>query len=253
MSWLENLIVQSASAISAAGNSVRGFGMEIDERLQENPLTDWELKYWSRGLQRGLIVLNGHWFRMGSGKFSSYSFFVRNEHGLHVGLRRESIAQAAAYVSLITQYGYSRRRVRFETGYMDVAVRNEWGQTVLYAESKASCRTLERLIDHLTSDYREGLPGLAEGENPSDAWQKAGHILRHRPDYFWAVSPQFRRAFKINYLSHGFLLYPLPDIPVAQLDGLFKTKVLKSAARRDGAGLSDGSLVSLMNLAASLS
>jgi hypothetical protein len=251
VSWLETLILQSASAIRAAGHTVRDFDSVIQERVSDEPLSEWELKYWSRGLQRGLIVLNGHWFRMGSGKFSSYSFFVRNEAGLHVGLRRESIAQAASYVSLITHYGFPRRRVRFESEFLDVAVTDEWGRTILYAESKASGRTLERLIERLSHDFQQGLPPVPEGEKPSDPWQKASHILRKRPEYFWAVSPRLRCAYKVHYTPRGFTLQPMPDIPSSNMEGLFKTRAAVPTARLSES-LSDGSTVSIFNLAATL-
>jgi len=211
--WLEALVRRTAGEIAAAGNTIRHFERVIAEKLAEAPFTDWELSRWTRGLGRGLIVMNPPLFRMGAGKFSSYHFFVRNEAGLLVGLRRESFTQAAAYVSLVTDYGHARRRVRFETEFLDVAVRDEAGRLALYAESKAADRTLLKLVEKLTADFADGLPPMANDKLPPDPWQKAGHILRARPRHFWAVSPGLRLAYTVDYRDHGFRLRPLKDIP----------------------------------------
>ncbi len=186
-------------------------------------MTDWELLFWTRGIKRGLIQLNGHWFRLGSGRQSSFSLFVRNETGLMVGLRRESITQAAVYVALVTHYGYHRRLVRFELDSLDVALQEMDGRVRLYAETKASDRTLERLVSELSSGFAEGLPflELVEGQKPPDAFQKAAHILRHRPTLFWAVSPNQRLAFTVHYHSVGFRLEAVPDIPFHEHSDLF--------------------------------
>jgi hypothetical protein len=221
MHWLHKQIIDSARDIARAGGTIRGFDSVVAERLAQAPLTDWELDRWTRGLGRRLIVLNSHWFRLGSGRQSSFSFFVRNEHGLMVGLRREAFTQAAVYVALVTDYGHSRRRVRFETGYLDVALLDDFGNVALYAETKAADRTLRKLIQSLARDFQDGLPPWPEEEAPPDPWQKAQHILRWKPRYFWAVSPQVRVAFQVSYTPCGFALEPVADIPAAPAAGLW--------------------------------
>lgn len=215
MSWLRDQIRQAAGAVEDAGGTIRFFRRAIDERLAELPLTEWETLFWTRGLKRGLIQLNSHWFRLGSGRQTSVSFFVRNEAGLLVGLRRESVTQAAVYVALVTHYGYPRARVRFEIDFLDVALRDESGDVSLYAETKASDRVLERLVNELSASFAEGLPRLElpEGKPPPDAHQKAAHILRTRPLFFWAVSPGRRLAYSVHFLGDGFRLSPRSDIP----------------------------------------
>jgi hypothetical protein len=227
MNWLSDQVVQAAHAVESAGGTVRGFRHGVAQRFEDSPVTEWELLFWTRGIKRALIQLNSHWFRLGSGRQASFSLFVRNEAGLIVGLRRESITQAAVYAALVTHYGYQRRQVRFELDYLDVALQEVNGRVSLYAETKASDRTLERLVADLSTEYADGLPflELAEGQKPPDAFQKAAHILRNRPHYFWAVSPNHRLAFEVNYLNVGFRLDPVSDIPFHENADLFSALI----------------------------
>ncbi|MBK6879778.1 MAG: hypothetical protein IPN65_08775 [Elusimicrobia bacterium] len=221
--WITDQILRAAGELERAGGTVRAFQRTVAERLSDQPLTAWELAFWTRGVRRGLIALNSHWFRLGSGRRSSFGFFVRNEAGLTVGLRRESLTQAAVYAALITHYGYPRARTRFESEFLDVALRDERGAVSLYAETKASDRVLEKLAVDLSTGYHDGLPPLvlAEGQKPPDAHQKAAHILRTRPDHFWAVSPNRRLAFAVRYVGRGFGLSPVEDIPMSARMDLF--------------------------------
>lgn len=223
--WIAEQICRAARDVEGAGGTVRGFETLVTERLKEQPLTGWEILFWTRGLRRGLIQLNSHWFRLGSGRQSSFSFFVRNEAGLIVGLRRESFTQAAVYSALVTHYGHPRSRVAFEMDFLDVALTDKEGSVSLYAETKASDRVLERLIDDLSGGFRDGLPflDLPEGKKPPDSYQKASHILRRRPSFFWAVSPGLRSAFSVHYADGGFRLVPVPDIPFHSERDLFSS------------------------------
>jgi hypothetical protein len=223
MNWLSDQVTQAAQSVELAGGTVRGFRQEVAERFAQSPITEWETLFWTRGIKRGLIHLNSHWFRLGSGRQASFSLFVRNETGLIVGLRREAITQAAVYTALVTHYGYQRRHVRFELDYLDVALQDAEGRVTLYAETKASDRVLERLVADLSTDFKEGLPflELPEGKKPPDAFQKAAHILRNRPQHFWAVSPHHRLSFDVHYLGIGFRLTPVSDIPFHRDADLF--------------------------------
>jgi hypothetical protein len=106
-----------------------------------------------------------------------------------------------------------------------MALQDESGDVSLYAETKASDRVLERLVNELSASYVEGLPRLElpEGKLPPDAHQKAGHILRTRPLFFWAVSPGRRLAYSIHYLGNGFRLSPRSDIPFHRDVDLFSS------------------------------
>ena len=223
MNWLSEQVMQAAQSVEWAGGTVRSFRQGVAERFAESPITEWETLFWTRGIKRGLIHLNSHWFRLGSGRQASVSLFVRNETGLIVGLRREAITQAAVYTALVTHYGYHRRHVRFELDYLDVALQDSAGKVTLYAETKASDRVLERLVADLSIGFKEGLPflELPEGKKPPDAFQKAAHILRNRPQHFWAVSPNHRLAFDVHYAGVGFRLVPVSDIPFHRDADLF--------------------------------
>jgi hypothetical protein len=214
-SWLHSIIVKSAIQLETAGGTRFCFATSIQEALEKNPIQDWEAALWARGLKSRLIRMEGYFFRAGTGKSSCLSFFVRNEQGLQVGLRRESITQAATYVTLITDYGFARGSTRFETGWMDVAVFDEKGDAYIYAENKANEKTLQKLCGRLASEFQNGVPFFREEEmqKVDDAVMKAHHIWRHRPKYFWGVSPQSKRSFAIRYSRTGFGLELAGSIP----------------------------------------
>lgn len=215
--WIVDQLLRAAGELESAGGTVRGFRRTVAERFAENPVSAWESAFWNRGVRCGLVQLNSHWFRLGSGRRTAVGFFARNEAGLTVGLRREALTQAAAYAALVTHYGYPRSQARFESDFLDVALRDERGAVTLYAETKASDRVLDKLAGELASGFRDGPPPLvlAEGQKPPDAHQKAGHILRTRPAHFWAVSPGRRLAFAVRYTGPGFEMTPRDDIPSA--------------------------------------
>ncbi len=212
--WLEALIIKAARQIAAGGKAVFQFENLIQKCLLEKPIQDWEADRWARGVRRRLIRMEGHFFRIGTGKRSCLSLFVRNEQGLHVGLRRESITQAATFVTLITDYGYSRESTRYETGWMDVAVFGENKKPTIYAENKAAERTLLKLCTRLESEFETGIPFPdPDVVTHDDALMKAQHIWLHRPVYFWGVCPTLRRSFQVSYNRQGFRLAPAADIP----------------------------------------
>ena len=214
-SWLDQLILKSAAELERGDKTIFQFAEAVRKTLDDKPIQAWELDRWSRGLKRGLIRLHKNFFRVGSGQRSSLSFFIRNEQDRLVGLRRESITQAATFVSLITDYGYPRESTRFETGWMDVAVFRPDGQALIYAENKANARTLEKLCDRLRTEFGQGVPFQEGDERPKDdALNKAQHIWRHRPAYFWAVSPTTRHAYRVQY-HRGFELSAVDHVPSA--------------------------------------
>jgi hypothetical protein len=162
--------------------------------------------------------MEAFFFRAGTQKRSALSLFVRNDRGLNVGLRREAITQMATYVSLITDLGYARGLTRFESRFMDVLVLDRAQRPWIYAENKASGRTLEKLCDRLEGEFAEHVP-IIDDDAPlsgvDDAVMKANHIWRQRPAYFWGVSPGVRRAYDVRYGDRGFRLAPAPGIPHA--------------------------------------
>jgi hypothetical protein len=212
--WLTSLIMKSAFELERSQKALFRFGAKIEDLLKANPVRDWEADLWGRGLKNRLIRLEGHFFRVGTGKKGCLSFFVRNPDGLQVGLRRESITQAATYVSLITDFGYPRAHTRFETGWMDVAVYDDDGRALLYAENKANQKVLEKLCGRLSRDFEAGIPFPDETEKkPEDAIMKAQHIWRHRPKYFVGICPTSRAPFAVDFGRDGFSLRPIDAVP----------------------------------------
>jgi hypothetical protein len=234
VSWLHNLIQKSSWELEASRKTIFQFGQSVTQVLSNNPIQTWEADAWARGLRLGLIRLEGYFFRVGSGKRSSLSFFIRNDRDLYVGLRRESVTQAATYVSLITDYGYPRTQVRFESRWMDVAVYGEDGKALIYAENKANQKTLEKLCSRLSTEFINGIPVKSEASRVErkaesrstlyalrptfvdDAVMKAHHIWKNKPRYFWGVCPKERKAYRVRYAASGFSLQPIETMVPAE-------------------------------------
>jgi hypothetical protein len=218
--WMERNLLQSAEELALAGRASLRFTQGVSETLRKAPIESWEADRWLRGLKLRLIRMEAFFFRAGAQKKSSLSLFVRNEHGLNVGLRREAITQMATYVSLITDFGYHRARTRFESRFMDVLVLDDARRAWIYAENKAAARALEKLCQRLSGDFCDHVPIISEDDNlrgVDDAVMKANHIWKHRPVYFWGVSPSVRRAYEVNYLERGFRLSEVNGVPHADL------------------------------------
>jgi hypothetical protein len=214
VSWLEHIIRKSAGEMELARKTVFQFGASIHQALCKCPVQEWEEDAWARGLKTGLIRMEGYFFRVGAGKRSPLSFFVRTDQDLYVGLRRESITQAATYVSLVTDYGYSRGQTRFETRWMDVAVYGPEGNAWIYAENKANKKTLEKLCARLSRDFCDRIPAVdLEKKSVDDALMKAHHIWKNRPAYFWAVCPTEQKTYTVRYRSAGFSLEASDALP----------------------------------------
>ena len=227
MMWLRNLIQKHSWELEASRKTIFQFGQSVNQALIKNPVQPWEADAWARGLKIGLIRLEGYFFRVGSGKRSPLSFFIRNDQDLYVGLRRESVTQAATYVSLVTDFGYSRAQTRFESQWMDVAVYDARGKALIYAENKASQRILEKLCYRLSSEFHDIADQVSQVEDrrcaisdvrsaiPDDAVMKAQHLWRHRPPHFWAVCPTYRQCYRVLYDRSGFALQEAGQVPSA--------------------------------------
>lgn len=215
--WFEKTILGYAREMEGNGHAIYQFESKIENHLKKLAIQEWEADRWLRGIKKNLIRENAYFYRVGSGKLGSFSLFIRNTAGLNVGFRRESITQMATYVSLITDYGYPREMVRFESRWMDVAVNDKQGDPIIYAENKASEKVLRKLCTRLESEFETHVPYVSrdeeEAEKVDDAVMKANHIIRYRPTYFWGVSPTYRQAYAVKYFDQSFTLKPIENIP----------------------------------------
>lgn len=215
--WLEKTILGYAREMAGDGHAIYQFESKIEEHLRKASIQEWEADRWLRGIKRSLIKENAYFYRVGPGKSGAFSLFIRNTAGLNVGFRRESITQMATFVSLITDYGYPRSQVRFESRWMDVVVYGDDGEPLVYAENKASEKVLRKLCARLESDFATHVPYVSREEEATqkidDAIMKANHIVRNRPTYFWSVSPTYRQAYTVNYFDNAFTLSPIENIP----------------------------------------
>jgi hypothetical protein len=216
--WMERNLLQSAEELARAGRSSLRFLQGVSESLRKYPIETWEADRWLRGMKLRLVRMEAFFFRAGTQKRAAVSLFVRNDHGLNVGLRREAITQMATFVSLVTDFGYRRSQTRFESRFMDVLVLDAGDRAWIYAENKASGKTLEKLCARLSAEFADYVPVLSGEEEirgVDDAVMKANHIWKHRPVYFWGVSPSVRRAFRVLYEDRGFRLQEIERIPHA--------------------------------------
>jgi hypothetical protein len=219
--WLKTRILIAAQELEQTQSAVYQFEKKVADIFQKKPLQAWEADLWFRGVKLGLIKAEDYFFRAGAGKKGAMSLFVRNDQGRNVGLRREAITQVATYVSLVTDYGYKRPRIRFESQWMDVVVYGEDKSVFIYAENKAAENILTKLCGRLEADFEGGVPVVdltpVEGKRLShdDALMKANHIWRNRPYYFWAVCPTKSQAYTVHFNSVGFSLKPIERLPLA--------------------------------------
>jgi len=218
--WLTHLIVDSARQLMLAKTGIYKFDEKVAEIFRKIPIEEWEADRLSRGLKLKLIKMENPFFRIGREKKGAFSLFVRNKNGLNVGLQREALTQMATYVSLITDYGFTRAQTRFESEWMDVVVYDERDSVFIYAENKASDKVLNNLCARLETEFQSEIPAIPEPEEDKkiphdDAKMKAHHIWRNKPVYFWAVSPSFQQAYRVEYHRFGFSLKKVEKIPQA--------------------------------------
>ena len=100
---------------------------------------------------------------------------------------------------------------------MDVAVYGDDEKALIYAENKASQKTLEKLCMRLSTEFQSDIPPVdPAARTVDDTLMKAHHIRRNRPRYFWGVSPTDRRAYRVSYAAAGFSLLPIEAMVSAE-------------------------------------
>lgn len=112
----------------------------------------------------------------------------------------EFVPQLAAYVEIITRYGYQRNRVLFDTPQaalqLDLAVLADDGETVVVlGEAKKESKDLDRLEAGLFR-HLDAEPEPKRGDEPR---QLAWRLWVTRAPYLWLIGPSDRRAFECSY------------------------------------------------------
>ena len=166
------------------------------------PITDWETDLFHRAAEKSLLKLQERSFQIKDKQ--PYSMFTFN---------REYFIQAAAYASLILDYGYPEKDCDVEYHYMDVVVFKS-GKPFVCVEAKVDGRQTELLLEKILS-YAKGVP-MDKPDRGNDPLRKAKYIVQDKPSYFWLVCSAFRKAFLVNHDVNTFTLSPVPDIPKCQ-------------------------------------
>jgi len=136
-------------------------------------------------------------------------------------LFREGVCQLAAASSQVLEYGWGIANVRLEpdqsdvgaTAYgVDLTVRcPPNGPVLICGEVKKSIPELRKLFDDLADCS-------LRGPHPQTACHRKNHpkfefCMQEKPQYFWAVCPGKRLAFRTDFTGAVMTLRPIDDIP----------------------------------------
>ena len=91
------------------------------------------------------------------------------------------------------------------------------GKRLLVPTGDTGCDPVEgktALLKLISGGGIAGIIGPTTQEiNAVEPVMKANHIWRHRPRYFWGVSPTLRKAYEVGFDRNGFTLLPVAGIP----------------------------------------
>ncbi len=210
-------------AMVAYGGGVRAFESLVTEWAEAacrdwgypRPPADWIDRVEARlptglrsavaeGVQRGVIVVDGHRFTLAglaAGK-GSYAFFSRSSTRVPAP-NWEYFVQAAEYARVSVAVAPRGLRVDFEDDLMDISVYD--GEDLVWCiEVKEKARGLDVLLGGIRSHGRSVDMTVADRGN--DALRKAKYLIRRRPPYFSLVAIGRRRDFSVSYTDTGFSL-----------------------------------------------
>lgn len=156
-------------------------------------------------------------------------------------LFREGACQLAAISALVLHYKWPREQVYLDPGKttvrglayapnrekiyfnvkgkvtdlsyaVDIVVTNgAMGQVIICGEAKGSIKELDKLIRQFSDCCRRGVHSEAECKNKQHPKFEA--CWRLQPQYFWAVCPGSRRAFKLGYEEECITLMEVENLP----------------------------------------
>lgn len=176
----------------------------INDPKHTRYITEREAGLIHRGVERGIIQIEGNIFHLPTTNKGRYDAFTLN---------REYFLQFATLVSLITEHNYPATACAFEYHLMDICVFQN-GKPFIYIETKVGDRASQKLIDEIIHTYAGNLTSLMnQSDRGIDALRKAKYIFRDRPQYFGVINPTMEYFFRINYSETGFSLDKIPDLP----------------------------------------
>ena len=151
-----------------------------------------------------------------SAKPTEPCLFSRRHDGSVYLAWREYITQVGAVASLILDYGWPARLVALDprTVEFDVAGFAAPGGDALMVvagETKKTRGELSRLLTQMGAASRP--TGVSGQRSPTDGEKKYRGLLKERPQYFWAVAPGVRRAFRVKYEGDSAALEEMTDLP----------------------------------------
>jgi hypothetical protein len=199
------------------------------------PFTDWEARFFMRGLELGLFDVTGSdgiiiYGRLG-GETKKNFFYPRKP-----GNCREAVTQFAAITELIEAYGYPAENVLAESvkrgksqryaldalvfecprpriGYADAL----WPPVSIAMEAKSNAGQVKKLMRQIDECQQRG----SHDNSVHTLAARCDHakfqgILDWQPAYFWVVSPIYKD--RASYLVRrdnetSFSLEPVNDIP----------------------------------------
>ena len=193
--WLEPVLDQAARVL------VKNI---LNDPKHPRYITEREAELIHRGVEQGIIQIEGNIFRLPTTNKGRYDAFTLN---------REYFVQFATLVDLITEHGYPASDCQFEYHLMDICVFKD-GQPYIYIETKVGDQSSKKLIEEMTNIYASQLVSfLDKPDRGIDALRKAKYIFRDHPKYFGVINPSMRYFYEVHYTETGFSLETIPDLP----------------------------------------
>jgi hypothetical protein len=147
-------------------------------------------------------------------------FDTKNQASGERHLSREKLCQMAAAADLALRYDWPSSQIFIEPSNavisglacaVDIVVSDSTGRRIIFGEVKKCAR----LVEELVRDVRDcGHRGPHEMDAcGSDQHKKFEALWKCRPEYFWAVGPGTRRAFRLRYAPSSIALDEPADVP----------------------------------------
>lgn len=196
--WFEETLGMAASALVKK---------VVNDQKHSRFITQSEIDLIRKGVDRGLIHIDGNLFSLPSQQKRRYDAFTLN---------REYFVQFATFVKLIIELGYNVSDCAFEYHLMDICVFKD-DKPFIYVETKVSDVSSKKLIDELTNTYSLNVTKYQDQPDRGiDALRKAKYIFRDRPRYLSIINPIQEYTFEIRYTSIGFSLQKVVHLPNSQ-------------------------------------